>query len=97
MWPLLTIPALAALVVWYAMLRLLRYVSLASMTAAASLPAWYLIRCIPPSGENVLDSVLHASPPLLVTTALALLILWRHRTNITRLRRGEEPKMGEGD
>ena len=96
MWSLLTFPALGALVVWYAMMRLMRYVSLASMSAAVSLPAWYLVRCIPPSGENILGSIIHASPPLIVTTALALLILWRHRANIARLRRGEEPKVGEG-
>lgn len=97
MWPLLTFPAIGALVVWYAMMRLLRYVSLASMTAAASLPAWYVIRCIPPSGEDIVGSIIHASPPLIVSAALALLILWRHRANIARLRRGEEPKVGEGD
>jgi len=95
MWPLLTLPALGALVVWYAMMRLMRYVSLASMTAAVSLPAWYLLRCIPPSGENIPGSIIHASPPLIVTAGLALLILWRHRANIARLRRGEEPRIGE--
>ena len=95
MWSLLTFPAIGALVVWYATLRLGRYVSLASMTAAVSLPAWYLVRCIPPSGENVIGSIFHASPPLIVTAALALLIVWRHRANIARLRRGEEPKVGD--
>ncbi|MDY7109045.1 MAG: glycerol-3-phosphate 1-O-acyltransferase PlsY [Planctomycetota bacterium] len=95
MWPLLTFPALGALAVWYATLRLGRYVSLASMAAAVSLPLWYLLRCIPPSGENIGSSIVHASPPLIVTAALALLILWRHRTNIARLRRGEEPRIGE--
>jgi glycerol-3-phosphate acyltransferase PlsY len=96
MWPLLTFPAIGALVVWYATLRLARYVSLASMAAAMSLPAWYLVRCIPPSGEDIPGSILHASPPLIVTFLLALLILWRHRANIARLRRGEEPRIGRG-
>ncbi len=95
MWPLLTWPAIGALVVWYITLRLSRYVSLASMLGAVSLPFWYLVCSIPPTGENIIPSVLHASPPLFVLIALALLVIWRHRTNIARIRRGEEPKLGE--
>jgi glycerol-3-phosphate acyltransferase PlsY len=67
------------------------------MAAAVSLPAWYLLRCIPPSGAEAAGRIVHASPPLIVTAVLALLIVWRHRTNIARLRRGEEPRIGEGD
>jgi len=94
MWPVLTLPAIGALVVWYGTLRLTRYVSAASMAGAASLPLWYLFRCIPPSGADVIAVIGHASPPLIATAALALLVLWRHRANITRLRRGQEPRVG---
>ena len=97
MWPLLTFPALAAAVVWYAALRLSRYVSVSSMSAAISLPLWYLIRCIPNDGADVMGRIVHASPPLIVTSALALLVIWQHRANIARLRKGEEPKVGERD
>ena len=97
MWPLLTFPALGVMVVWYGMLRLTRYVSVASMTASLSLPLAYLVRVLPPDAMDVelsqtLDRVWRASPPLIVTAVLALLIVFKHRTNIARLRRGEEPK-----
>ena len=97
MWPLLTFPALGVMVIWYGVLRLTRYVSVASMTASLSLPLAYLVRVLPPDAMDVelsqtLDRVWRASPPLLITTALALLIVFQHRSNIARLRRGEEPK-----
>ena len=97
MWPLLTFPALGAMVIWYGMLRLTRYVSVASMTASLSLPLAYLVRALPPNATDVeltqtLARVWQTSPPLIVTAVLALLIVFKHRTNIARLRRGEEPK-----
>lgn len=93
MWPLLTIPALAVLVVWYAVLRLTRYVAAASMTAAVCLPLAYLLSIIPNSGDDVWDRLRHGSPPLIVTVLLALLVVYRHRSNIGRIVRGEEPKV----
>ncbi|MEE8154017.1 MAG: glycerol-3-phosphate 1-O-acyltransferase PlsY [Phycisphaerales bacterium] len=97
MWPLLTFPALGAMVVWYGMLRVTRYVSVASMTASLSLPLAYLVRALPPDATDVQLSqtvarVVQTSPPLIITTVLALLIVFKHRTNIARLRRGEEPE-----
>ena len=97
MWPLLTFPALGVMIIWYGVLRLTRYVSIASMTASLSLPLAYLVRILPPDAMDVelsqtLDRVWRASPPLIITTALALLIVFQHRSNIARLRRGDEPK-----
>jgi glycerol-3-phosphate acyltransferase PlsY len=94
MWPLLTFPALGAMVVWYLCLRVWKYVSLASMAAAVSLPLWYAISAVPNTGDDVGGALLHASPPLVVTLALALVVLFKHRANIGRLRRGEEPRIG---
>ncbi|MHC5024527.1 MAG: glycerol-3-phosphate 1-O-acyltransferase PlsY [Planctomycetota bacterium] len=94
MWPLLTLPALGAMIVWYTCLRVWKYVSLASMAAAVSLPFWYVISAIPNTGESIGASLLHASPPFVVTTMLAILVLYKHRANIGRLRRGEEPRVG---
>ncbi len=94
MWPLLTFPALGAMVVWYGTLKFTRYISVASMFAAMSLPLWYLVRVIPNAGD-VAARIAYASPPLIVTTFIAALVVWRHRDNIARLRRGEEPKSGE--
>jgi glycerol-3-phosphate acyltransferase PlsY len=93
MWPLLTFPAFGALVVWYVTLRLTRYISVASMLASASIPIWYLTT-IPGGSDDLMTDVLHGSPPFIVTAALAGLVIIKHRANIGRLRRGEEPRVG---
>ena len=98
MYPLLTYPALAAIVVWYLSLRVTRYVSVSSMLAIVSLPVSYLISVVPPSAmdqplQSTVDHLRHASPPFVGTLLIALLVIWKHRGNIARLRRGEEPKV----
>lgn len=71
---------LAALVTWAAMAALSRYSSLAALIAMAGLPAY---------------SWFFAGPRVAVLAALvALLVVLRHRANIARLWRGEEPKIG---
>lgn len=92
--PLLTFPAFAALVVWYAMLRITKYVSVASMTAAVSLPVLYVLMLIPPDGQRVGEAIAHGSPVLIVLVTVGVMLIYKHRGNIARLRRGEEPKVG---
>jgi glycerol-3-phosphate acyltransferase PlsY len=61
---------------------LTRYVSLASMLAAASLPASAFF--------------LHRSPLLIgVSAAIAAFVAIRHRANISRLLAGTESKLGQ--
>lgn len=67
-------------VVWLGMVALFRYSSVGGMSAALALPIAAYWR-----GE-ALVTVLFAG--------LALLVLWKHRGNIGRLVRGEEPKVG---
>ena len=100
MWPLLTLPAIGALVVWYAALRIFKYVSLASILAVMSLPLGYLLSVIPRDAQDqplsyTLHHLWHASPPFFGTAVIALLVVYRHRGNIARLRRGDEPKINE--
>lgn len=88
-WPVLTLPGLAAAGLWLATLGATRYVSLASVLAAASLPlltaisAWAWGRPAP-------ELALYVA----VTLLLALLVVLRHRDNIARLRAGTEPQVG---
>jgi len=101
MWNLLTFPAVLALVVWYTTLRLTKYVSLASILAAASLPVWCMIYFIPPRVEHQpfnqsLDEWLRAWPLFAVTAGLAAIVVWKHRANLARIRRGVEPKVRGG-
>lgn len=73
-----------AIVVWIAVVAFWRYVSLASVTAAASLPLLVYLLYAP-----------RHAPPLAVsagTSAAMVLIVLRHRGNIVRLLSGTEPK-----
>lgn len=84
-WPLLGIPALLALAVWIAALMVGRIVSLASVLAAVSLPLWVALLWGSPS---------ELRPVQIASAALALLVILRHRSNLGRLVRGEEPRIG---
>lgn len=95
MWPLLTLPAVGALIVWFIVLRLTRYMAVASMCGAVTLPIAFAVSITLRSPDTAADRLAHASPVLAVTTLLAALVIYRHRTNIARLMRGAEPKMGE--
>jgi glycerol-3-phosphate acyltransferase PlsY len=79
-------PAVAgAAAVWLLVVVFWRYVSLGSIAAAASLPLFVYLLYAPG----------HA-PPLVVssgTMAAMVLVIWRHRANITRLLDGSEPRL----
>ena len=87
LWPILTIPAVIAGIVWFVVVRAIGYVSVASMAAAAALPFLTLASALYhqlPLGQTVLY--------LTVATALATLVIWRHRSNVAKLRAGTETK-----
>jgi glycerol-3-phosphate acyltransferase PlsY len=77
--PLLPIAAGIYVAVWIILLLTLRISSVAGMAAALSAPIAALI----------LHSALF---PMLL--GFAVLVLWKHRENILRLRRGTEPRIG---
>jgi glycerol-3-phosphate acyltransferase PlsY len=75
-----------AAVVWAATFYLSRYVSLASLVAAAVLPAfvwWLTWRAGPPHGSG-------AGPMFWFSVAAAALVFVRHRANLRRLLNGTE-------
>jgi glycerol-3-phosphate acyltransferase PlsY len=72
--------ALAAALTWIVMALLFRYSSLAAVTAATVTPVYAWIAR--PQGIA----------PLAVLV-IALLVIWRHRTNLSRLIHGEEDKI----
>jgi glycerol-3-phosphate acyltransferase PlsY len=77
---------LAAFLVWAGAMALFRFVSLASLLAAWALPVAVAVhewRREPPHW-----------PLLGLAFALAVLVTWRHRSNIQRLLAGTEPKAG---
>jgi len=79
--PLLPVGAVIYAVVWIGLLLVLRISSVAGMIAALSAPVSAAIL-----GEQLLF-------PMLL--AFALLVVWKHKTNIARLRAGTEPKVGK--
>ncbi|HEX7822372.1 MAG TPA: glycerol-3-phosphate 1-O-acyltransferase PlsY [Sphingobium sp.] len=68
--------------VWLGMLALIRISSVSGMSAAVAAP--------------VAAYFLHGQAVLTALVAMAALVLWRHRPNIARLRKGMEPRVGQG-
>ena len=96
MYTVLTIPTLVALLVWLVVVRVTRYVSLASILAAVALPIACIIRIGVAGHANwsLIEMMIHAHPPIVVTALLAALVVYKHRANIARLRAGTEGKLG---
>jgi acyl phosphate:glycerol-3-phosphate acyltransferase len=80
------IPMVAAEVVWIATFYFTRYVSLASLLAAAVLPIAILGWYRDPQSLVFIASVI-----------IAAFVFWTHRANIGRLRRGEELRFVKKD
>lgn len=70
---------LPALLVWAWMLTMFGYVGLATMTAAISAPAYLALTRLPED-----------QPLFIFSVAMALFILFSHRSNIARMREGTE-------
>ena len=79
--PLLWQAAVIYVIFWVGLLLILRISSVAGMAAAASAPVTAAI-----IGEQALF-------PMLL--GFALLVIWKHRENVRRLARGEEPRLGK--
>lgn len=100
MYSVLTWPTLAALVVWIIVVRTTRYVSLASILAVVALPIGCVVRIALADGVeeiSLIEKLTLAHPPIVITMLLAILVLYKHRTNIARLRAGTEGKIGQAD
>jgi len=76
---------LAIAVVWFAVFSATRYVSLASISAAAALPVAVALLWHFGAGGNL--------PLLIFALLISALAIWRHRSNIQRLRDGTEPRI----
>ncbi len=87
LFPVVTLPAAVALVLWYAVCKITGYVGLASVLAAASLPLSTLA-----GGLAMGLSAGEIAVFVGLTAALAALVIWRHRGNLDRIRKGTEPK-----
>ena len=77
--PLVPIAAVAFALVWVLLLLVIRISSIAGIAAAMSAP--------------IVAALLH-SPLAPMLFCFAVLVLWKHRQNILRLRKGTEPRIG---
>lgn len=78
------IAAFTIFLVWLVVFKVTRYVSLASIVAASALPVVVAILV----GMNLTQGTVLFYFSLLMT----LLVVWRHRSNISRLLNGTEPR-----
>jgi glycerol-3-phosphate acyltransferase PlsY len=89
-WPYYTIPGLICFGLWVVVFAWSRYVSLSSVVAAVAFPLVYLglalIRGWDPWGSQRLL--------LIFAVVMALLVVYRHRSNLQRLLAGQENRFG---
>ena len=81
--PLLPIAAIIYVLLWVGMLLVWRISSVAGMTAAASAP--------------VTAALVGAWALLPMLLGFAILVFWKHRDNIGRLKNGTEPSIGRSE
>jgi glycerol-3-phosphate acyltransferase PlsY len=89
-WPYFTWPALICAVMWVALFKATRYISVASMIGCGTFPLVYVLIGLA-RGWPVFGAQL---PLLIAASLLAILIVYKHRGNIARLRAGTENRAG---
>lgn len=80
--PLLPLAAAIFAAVWLVVLLAIRISSVAGMSAAISAP--------------ITAAVIGSETLFPMLLGFALLVVWKHRTNILRLKAGTEPRIGKG-
>ncbi len=87
LFPIVTIPAVIAFAIWYAVCKITGYVGLASVIAAGVLPILTALNGLV-IGFKPAEVAVYAG----FTALLAALVIARHKANIKRLLAGTEPK-----
>jgi len=84
---LMPIAMISVLLVWAILFKVTRYVSIASIAAAAALPffVWLYLRI----------RFLHGSSLLPFSALIAAVVIWRHRSNVQKLIHGTEHRFGQ--
>ncbi len=90
-WPHITAAALIALAVWIITLKIWKMVSISSCLAAIAMPLAILL--LSTLARWPADPVT-AWPYIALTTLVALLVIYKHRANLARVRAGTERRIG---
>ena len=93
LYPFYTYPGIVCLLLWFVTFKVTRYVSLASILAAIVFPVTYVLFGVA-MGWPVFDQ---QWPLLGFATLVAVMITWKHRSNIARLRAGTEHRFDPAD
>lgn len=91
LYPYFTLPGLIAFVLWASAVLIWKYISLASILAAVAFPV-SLASLILLKDDWRIDTLW---PLFIVAILMPALVIYRHRTNITRLLKGTESKITE--
>jgi glycerol-3-phosphate acyltransferase PlsY len=78
------VATLVGVAIWVIVFWLTRYVSLASITAAVVLPIVILVARSHDQNNQ--------KPLVIASVCVAAVVIWRHRSNLSRLMRGTEPR-----
>ncbi len=89
-WPV----GLSACAVWLVTAALFRFSSLASLMAVLAAPLAAFAFEVWTPGLPMRAPALLDSPALVLTGFIAVVVWWKHRANIRRLVKGEEPRLG---
>jgi acyl phosphate:glycerol-3-phosphate acyltransferase len=81
---IMPVAAVSMFLVWLLIFRVTRYVSLASVIAASTLP--FIVAIL------LWLRLSHGIVLLYVSTAMTALVVWRHRSNLSRLMKGTEQR-----
>jgi glycerol-3-phosphate acyltransferase PlsY len=92
LWPYYTLPAVVTISMFLVLLYATRYISVGSIGAAITFPLAYLGIAL----ANHWDPFARQSPLLIFASVIAALVIFKHRSNIVRLRAGTENRIGQG-
>ena len=81
---LMPLAAVIIFLVWVVVFEITRYVSVASLVAASALPAAVALL--------IHWEIIEGAGLLYFSTVLAILVVWRHRSNFSRLLKGTEQR-----
>lgn len=90
-WPTLTIPGIAAIITWIAVVLIFRFVSLAGIVAACAIPFYLWLHSTFCPMNDAQPQTLW--PFYILTILMATLVVIRHRANVVRIFQGSEPKI----
>jgi glycerol-3-phosphate acyltransferase PlsY len=89
LWPYYTLPLSVVVAAFLVLFLATRYISAGSLAAAVTFPIAYLLMAL----RNQWDPFGQQLPLLIFAIVVSGMVIWKHRTNIVRLRAGTEHRM----